>query len=96
MYGPIWVYLWKNTFLREFPMLKPQSRTKEIAGKPLLTPEILAFFDCCVATAHHAQNVAEAEKRTPITTLCPLFVAEHARDESREVREKVLKENDLL
>ncbi len=96
MYGAIWVYLWKNTFLHEFPILKPLSSTKEIAGKQLLTPKILEFFDCCVATAHHVQNVAEAEKLMPITTLCPLFVAEHVLDESREVREKVMKANDLL
>ncbi len=77
-------------------MLKPLASTKDIAGKQLLNPELLAFSNCCVATSHHAQNVAEVEKQMPIATLCPKFVTEYGFDESREVREKVMKANALI
>jgi hypothetical protein len=49
-------------------MLKSGVLTKEIGGQQLLMPNLLAFFDCCVAVAHYAQNImmmVEAEKRTP-------------------------------
>ncbi len=92
-YGSVWVYLWKRAFTKEFPMLKSGARTREIGGQPLLTPNLLAFFDCCVAVTPYAQNVAEAEKRTPLSTLCPQFVAEHEHPKATDNRDSVMLAN---
>ncbi len=99
MYCPIWVYIWKHAFITEsFPMLKSNSSTKEIAGKTLLTPKLLAFLNCCImmATAHFAQNVSEAEKRVSVSTHCPKMVAEHAHGDAQEAREAVMNANGLM
>ncbi len=58
----------------------------ERGGQQLLTAELLAFFDCSVATAHNVQHVVEAAKLAPITILCPK-IAEHFYATSRETRE---------
>ncbi len=85
-YGPVWVYLWKTAFTSEFPMRKLGVHSREIGGQPLLTPNLLAFFDCCMTVAHYTQNVAEAEKRMPASVLCPKFVAEHKHPKAKENR----------
>ena len=90
MYGPIWVHLWNTTFIEQLPLLKRDGFSKEIMGRPLVTPELLAFFDACVATAAFAQNIAEAEKLVPTQLLVPKFVAEHAHADARELREKLM------
>jgi hypothetical protein len=94
-YGPVWVYLWKTTFkfTSEFLMLKSGECSREIGGQLLLTPNLLAFFDCCVVVAHDVQNVAEAEKRTPLSVLCPKLVAEHEHPMAKENRDSVMLAN---
>ncbi len=78
--SPVWVYLWKTTFTHEFPMLESGVCSREIGGQPVLT-------------AHCSQNVVEAEKRTPLSVLCPKFVAEHEHPKAKKNRDSVMLAN---
>ncbi len=50
-------------------MLKQNSCAKESGGKLLLMPELLAFFDCCMATAYYAHNMVEEENQIQTPSL---------------------------
>ncbi len=77
-------------------MLKSGARSKEIGGQPLLTPNLLAFFDCCMAVAPYAQNMVEAEKRTPLSTLCPKIVVNHKHPKATDNRDSVMLANGFM
>ncbi len=90
MYGPVWTYLWKTTFITEFPLLKSNAMTKEICRHLLVTPDLLAFIDTCMATAHYAQNIQEAEQQVSTQTLVPKYIAKHAHSVAKQAREKIM------
>ncbi len=53
-------------------------------------PDLLAFFDTCMVTAHYAQNIQEAELQVSTQTLIPKYIAKHAHTAAKQAREKIM------
>ena len=53
----------------------------------MLTAELLAFFDACVATALWSDCIAEGEKRTKIASHIQTLVDEHKTKTALKNRE---------
>ena len=77
MYGPIWMYLWEKVWMQHFPLLKKKALEVEVGDQRILSGELLAFFDACVATAPWSDSIAEGEKRTKIASSIQGLVEEH-------------------
>ena len=61
-----------------------------LAGqKEMLTPDLLAFFDACVATAQWSDCIAEGEKRTCIAACISRLVEEHELDTAADNRDSL-------
>jgi len=92
-YGPIWIYLWEKVWSVRFTLFKQKTVKRtgtSLAGqKEMLTPDLLAFFDACVATAPWSDCILEGEKRTGIAARMPRLVEEHELDTAANNRDSL-------
>ena len=92
-YGPIWIYLWEKVWSVRFTLFKQKTVKRtgtSLAGqKEMLTPDLLAFFDACIATAPWSDCIAEGEKRTCIAACISRLVEEHELETAANNRDSL-------
>jgi len=82
VYGPLWVYLFTNTFSHLGAFVAPLGDTHdwlgvEIEGEKVLNANVLAYFDSLVALAPWDNNSKDGEKATKVITRIADWQEEH-------------------
>jgi hypothetical protein len=100
VYGPLWVYLFTNTFcyLGAFVSRLSESNNpleEKIDGEKIINANVLAYFDSLVALAPWDNAAKDGEKATRVITRIAEWQEEHKQPAAQTTLKNVLKDINL-